>query len=117
MIEEAYVSFETAKLLKNKGFDVPCKSYYSKAGAIRNIGNYCNTLLNAIKSISAPTQQMAMRWLREVHGIHIIIDYSPAFKEYSFDISEIDKLMNGYIYDTYEEAAEAAIKYCLENLI
>lgn len=28
MIEESYVSFGTAKLLKEAGFDVPCKSYY-----------------------------------------------------------------------------------------
>lgn len=28
MIEEAYVSFETAKLAKEKGFNEPCLFYY-----------------------------------------------------------------------------------------
>jgi hypothetical protein len=29
MITEDYVSFETAKLLKEKGFDATCKKYYN----------------------------------------------------------------------------------------
>ena len=28
MIQEDYVSFETAKLLKEKGFDEECQKYY-----------------------------------------------------------------------------------------
>lgn len=30
MIKEAYVSFEIAKLLKEKGFNEPCRAYMKK---------------------------------------------------------------------------------------
>lgn len=55
MITEDYVSFNTAKLLKEKGFDEECQQYY---------GDY---------KYSCPTLQMAMKWLREVHNLFIFI--------------------------------------------
>ena len=30
MIEESYVSRDTARMLKEAGFDVPCNSYYER---------------------------------------------------------------------------------------
>lgn len=33
MIEEQFVSFDTAKLLKEEGFDIPCYVQYSDRGA------------------------------------------------------------------------------------
>ena len=64
---------------------------------------------------------MAMKWLREVHKIDIAVypygDYSS--ENYQFDVYKNRDLMvskdNGYM--TYEQACEAAIKYCLEHLI
>ena len=125
MITEDYVSYETAKLLKEKGFDEPTVFRY---------GDYPdnNDLLFAPSGMaivknsetqpyfySAPTLQMAMKWLREVHSIFISI-------QQHMDMSYV-----WYIYEdltpkgcdreshnnTYEEACEAAIKYCLENLV
>lgn len=46
MIEEEYVSFETAKLAKGKGFEEPCKYFYAEVldkaikGGINKINNY-----------------------------------------------------------------------------
>ena len=34
MIEESYVSFDTAKMLKEAGFDVPCFNQYTERGTI-----------------------------------------------------------------------------------
>ena len=65
MIEESYVSFETAKLLKEAGFDVPCDNYYDKDGFFR--GDF--------KAYMCPTQALAARWLREAHGLFIEISY------------------------------------------
>ena len=65
MIEESYVSFETARLLKEAGFDVPCDNYYDKDGFFR--GDF--------KAYMCPTQALAARWLREVHGLFIEISY------------------------------------------
>jgi hypothetical protein len=77
---------------------------------------------------------MAMKWLREVYNLFIEIQYATAlffephttiyFKIYymslDYNTSGKDMLPDDYIreyYASYEEACEAAIKYCLENLI
>ena len=73
------------------------------------------------EAVTVCTLQMAMKWLREVHKIHVTIypygEYS--FDNYQFDVYKDNRLVvskdDGYI--TYEQAAESAIKYCLENLI
>lgn len=117
MITEDYVSFEIAKLLKEKGFDEPCVYVYRHDGS--------EDIWDADKEVIAyqePTLQMAMKWLREIHKVHIIIDYSVCFSKYSFDAirlhsTNLTNIEDSFIYDTYEEVAEAAIKYCLENLI
>ena len=127
MSTEDYVSFETAKLLKEKGFDEATLCDYSDKGL-----RWFNDVLvqhNSQGGIACPTLQMAMRWLREVHNLHIEV-YRTACG-YLYIISRVptgsDLYSDGDDYDgddedsgqwtTYEKACEAAIKYCLENLI
>ena len=76
MVTEDYVSFETAKLLKEKGFNEECFALYNPDGMLIQSGIRLNNAQVGIvkSSYSAPTQQMAMRWLREVHNIHINLD-------------------------------------------
>lgn len=91
MITEDYVSFETAKLLKEKGFDEKClKKYYGddKSGpgfnyqdaydgggiyddGLNNSELYDSHVHDEYQDIASPTLQMAMKWLREVHHIGI----------------------------------------------
>lgn len=71
MIEESYVSFDTAKLLKEAGFDEVCSWAYYRAY------NWCliherNSKL-CLGYYSRPTQALAARWLREVHGIDVTV--------------------------------------------
>lgn len=116
MIKEQYVSFEVAKLLKERGFKEETHGNYYLGGKFDgkfeesskvNWNKFFKT------PIAAPTQQMAMRWLREVHDIKIMIrPYVDG--TYSYEI------LNGFWYvnfDSYEDAAEEAIKYCLENIV
>lgn len=130
MVKEEYVSFETAKLLKEKGFDVPqiyLKNYF-KGNAYRDDDS--GELFVAEKDISVPTQALAMRWLREVHKLFIEIIYGVYNNDgwHIFDIYPInDEVLNfkqedveevfNEEYPSYEEACEAAIKFCLEKLI
>lgn len=127
MIEEAYVSFETAKLLKEKGFDELCNKKYDGYKRIVPAGKMIELWQNSEldDECSAPTQQMAMRWLREVHNIHILLEPTnwPQFGYWSKVLYYISD-RNDFVKDkfverkkTYEDAVEAAIKYCLENLI
>ena len=103
MITEDYVSFETAKLLKENGFDSDeCEVHYDPY----NHQEYEITL------------QMAMKWLREVHKLYIYVAhdsmentwFARVYNDYK-TLSDVDN------YSTYEQACEAAIKYCLENLV
>ena len=130
MIKETYVSFEVAKLLQEKGFDIECNNAYYNGHLIDyTMYGFCG----ALDFIFAPTHQMAMAWLRE-NGLHInapiSYDYSVdadgnEVDRWTFYMFEIYSSFSGNLiyteevneYDSYEEAVEAAIKYCLENLI
>lgn len=129
MIKEAYVSFDVAKLLKEKGFNEYCSAFYTHDKEL----NKGKTLTNAAIDdgitycdVSAPTHQMAMAWLREEYNI--ILDICPnldldceCIGTYCRIIYKDNKRVPlGVDYDdfaTYEQAVEAALKYSLENLI
>ena len=138
IITEDYVSFEIAKLLKEKGFQAKCTACYRSDlnNAFELISgriNYCNPRFSKCKSIppyNAPTLQMAMKWLREEKKIGIevntnfdIDDGNKWYYEYGFCIFQLSGAFKKFAecdydgYKTYEEACEAAIKYCLEILI
>jgi hypothetical protein len=122
-ITEDYVSFEIAKLLKEKGFDEPTTGTYYNGTFEHHNANRWNSKF--IIPISAPTLQMVMKWLREVHGLFISIgnddlDYNWQIFDIKNRTKDLDPtcLTESYAgYIKYEQAAEAAIKYCLENLI
>ena len=79
MITEDYCSFEVSKLLKEKGFlkDVDLRmsqnlSFYDNIGLHHNLNKWYDSLIqDKIDFVVAPTHQMAMKWLREVHNIMV----------------------------------------------
>ena len=111
MITENYVSFETAKLLKEKGFDAPCDWAYTKEGIIFKPIYWSEVF-------RCPTLQMAMKWLREKNIIINVwyngVDWDA---EYYNDEDENFYLITDPSCNSYEEACEEAIRYCLKNLI
>lgn len=132
MIQEAYVSFETAKLLKEKGFDCCCNVWYSEYTSQYGDGKYISIEFDNHNKFNenykfvcfAPTIQMAMKWLREKHNLHIgvLINYQYLPRKYQVHIMHTEKcevivVNTGTNFNTNEEACEAAIKVCLENLI
>lgn len=117
MITEDYVSFETAKLLKKKGFEPPhdyrkcLPIMYTDKGEIK-WGVWSDDWYSRI------TLQMAMKWLREVHNIALNVCYLLGM--WSYSVYRTDVSSSGYNsedFDTYEEACEDGIRFCLENLI
>ncbi len=123
MIKEAYCSFEVAKLLKEKGFDEPC-FYYYKNGVLMFSPFLKGRNSYQTDTCSAPTHQMTMAWLREVHNIFIEIGASIDLNgNYHFCYIILDKKCRYVRKDytdfdwNYEDAVEAALKYVLENLI
>lgn len=126
MITEDYVSFETAKLLKEKGFDESTSMVYMSYGDLCKLSRYdsirnsnYNDITKNYFEYTAPTIQMAMKWLREMHGLFIRIteDMAGNVFEWSVYKKNYGCKASTYVEDSYEQACETAIKYCLENLI
>ena len=121
MITEDYVSFETAKLLKEKGFDEYTAMVYNQNRNFMPNGAIEDTYQTFY---SAPTLQMAMKWLRERNQIFVNIQrckFKFFFTIESMNEPSENEYSLGHFREferkTYEEAADAAIKYCLKNLI
>ena len=140
-ITEDYVSYEVAKLLKEKGFNWDCITYYvdSEPNCVKYSMLFENNTTWEERCCSAPTHQMAMKWLREVHQLYISVGVSPIYGKVK---DEKGRNTCGLLYwhymasgewmndkynpqqkafvvsaKNYEEAVEAALKYSLENLI
>ncbi len=121
MITEDYVSIETAKLLKEKGFDGKCSCYYffkDKEQFEESLSHW-NWNDGYTFRYSAPTLQMAMKWLEEKYGVFCVIrrhsNKNDGFT-YSWNCEGKMGLSvgNGGGFKTAAGAREAAIKYCLD---
>jgi hypothetical protein len=138
-ITEDYCSFEVAKLLKKNGFNEECWEYYDNNSNFKHFRitkcNYDNIPYK--NSYIAPTHQMVLKWLREIHYLHVEIsigsdsstdaDGNTIEKWYYWTYS-IRHTIDGHMiysnncllgteYQSYEDTVEASIKYCLTNLI
>ena len=127
-MKEAYVSYEIAKLLKEKGFDVPIGRMYVSPN---NEFVWCETFAFFEKYdelVPTCTHQMACSWLREEHEIDIIpvirhsLKYAQEspFRDYACRVYDCDGnivLSATKWYSRYENAVEAALEYSLKNLI
>lgn len=134
---EDYVSFETAKLLKEKGFDWLESPFYSEQDRDEWRQNNSYTVPNEEYNPELPFDsetliivaphvsiQMAMKWLRKVHNLHIavIVAYHHIPRRYEAHIMKLENIDDFILHQqvdfaSYEEACEAGIKFCLENLI
>lgn len=107
MIEESYVRFNTARMLKEAGFEAECGFIVDDDG----------------RKLYRPTQALAARWLREKHHINVYacFDYEK-FDERKWFFTREHTMVNDdsavYCsitnYKSYEEALEAGLKHCLE---
>ena len=119
-ITEDYCSFEIAKLLKEKGFDTPCKQAYFNGSLVDyTMYGFCDGEL-----LDCPSQSLALKWLREVHNIYIdILTYTTGknnqFRWVGYDNGRLFSQEEGktIYFESYKKAVEAALKYTLENLI
>jgi hypothetical protein len=75
-MKDELITFETAKLAKEKGFDWSVVRYWFPP----DINDKCYWEWNSPKdynklkeAVSIPTQSLLQKWLREVHKIHITI--------------------------------------------
>jgi len=124
MIDEL-ISFETAKLAKEKGFDEKVYREYDKSGYLRCTSKSADVVLGPydelLKSTEypAPTQSLLQKWLREEHKLQIAINYCgdtyPTVEEdYDAYYPSVRNFINGNIVETYEEALEQGLQEALK---
>ena len=128
--KERYVSSEIAKLLKEKGFDEGCTSYYMKRRSGIKIFHTREVLTNTdlnetygnCEFGSLPTQQTVCDWLR-TKDVLITYDLASFYsnellvkvyrKDYDLNWCEATSIISEYL----DEAINDAIEYSLKNLI
>jgi len=126
------ISFETAKLAKEKGFDgkcfggydtirynheTGCEKYNTHPRWLHSDGKYESLSYRTketvnISCILAPTQSLLQKWLREKHKIIVLIgflDFSDDDNYFYSLINHPRELQEDEYYKTYEEALEQGL--------
>ena len=126
-MEDTRITFETAKLAKERGFDGNCYAFYEKefmrndGKIIYTFGPQCNK--NYLESeykrhnngkYLAPTQSLLAKWLREEHNIHLIAYKNINIDGYDWCFITTDGITNINSYKTYEEAYEIGLYQALK---
>jgi len=114
------ISFEIAKLLKEKGFDDFTQIWYQHgegiSGCVEGKRDYYNRKGDIYTS--APTIAEVVMWLYDKHGIWVYADYYNENRWFGvFRTKEGLKKELFDVFNTQTEAYEAAIEYTLNNLI
>ena len=124
------VNFEIAKLLKEKGFDIPIQHTIADKNYVYDVYTQDfvkNITTNIISNwndekyqeiLSAPTIVEVVMWLYEKYGIWIYVKQGYNWEWFIETISNKPELIyNDGLENSLIEAYESAIKYTLENLI
>jgi len=131
-MEEQLITFDTAKLAKEKGFDLEfCNvGWHGDFGDLKGdsypfLGTYsfyksiyCNN--KDEHQIQRPTQSLLQKWLREIHNIHLLLE--PYYDEqkvlvYGFDLiterTEEETIVEKG-FKTYEDGLEIGLQEALK---
>lgn len=135
MITEQYVSFETAKMLKEAGFDSPTRGIYrTNRTGDHSFAEY--TIKQTVDDLSwnagdgfqyeylAPTQSLAARWIREVHHYAVCIWFTKDHEKWFYAYGNMNRIVfdtdyniSEYKYDSYEAALEEGLQEVLKLII
>lgn len=121
MIHEEIVTYEVAKLAKEKGF--PLQKVIKQDGRAffyelpQSHPDWANC-----DAWYLPTQSLLQRWLREEKGV--IVYVFPMYMRWYWGVKIVDTEFWYNVankphdaFATYEEAMEVGLKYALENLV
>jgi len=131
-MKEQLITFKTAKLAKEKGFDWECAMWNDGEQANQYAGYRMDSSMSNRHidshpfykripfSCTIPTQSLLQKWLREKHNIHIDISISSAtpYKIFYYRILHIGEYFtlshNEPEFNKYEEALEKGLYEALE---
>lgn len=129
--KEDYVSLETAKLLKEKGFDEPCQMFYCKMHDSITSTSYKSCRFNHVTyseleegEILIPSLYEAQKWIWERHKMFVSAAPNPPFTvplEFFFwidfptvTIDNFGSLIMVEHFSSYQQALDAGIRKALE---
>ena len=132
-IKPSYVTFEQAKLLKEKGFkQIEMPSYllvsYEKISVLKinpnnlKIGDLIGYYIPR-KTVNAPGQHIVVEWLRIKHGIWVVVNIGSARNGYYATYTKVTELgmdsirIGDYNLQSPQEAYSSAFDYILKELI
>ena len=128
-MKDQLIIFETAKLAKEKGFNIPCPLAYHEGnleGSEEYLGQELfdaedidNAKLNDYDCYLAPTQSLLQKWLREEHKINVDVLTGWENMDFTYEIviwvSSDDRELAGK-YKTHESALEMGLLMVLKLL-
>lgn len=128
MIREEICTYEVCKLAKEKGFPqyIGNDAYVVENEYDDEYEVGCcypiQFIPDYLPTITAPTQSLLQRWLREEKGLHISIPLHKGEYKYFWAIDSLSRKKKAEdiaykLFSTYELALEDALKYTLENLV
>lgn len=123
-MKDTLISFETAKLAKEKGFNIELDVFNNvfDLGDNQPMFNvHRDTLLSSLNTwMNRPTQSLLQKWLREVHGIYVYSyvgsypsDIHKGYSDYLIQRKGFEDIRSG-MTNTYEEALEEGLKEALK---
>ena len=127
MKNKDYVSYEVAKILKEKGFNEYCSKEYHVGDAkkIHSVGEeYYNRSYDIERNtdkkenkIAAPTLYEVQKWMREIYDIKVMPRFFDEKNNYGFEIYLAREWYCTHSnIDSYEESLNAGIKEALSFL-
>jgi len=119
-MKEQLITFGTAKIAKEKGFDIACIDYFTPLTHKLESYTFCIKSNSLSDNISAPTQSLLQKWLREEHSLHMEIflsDNSP-YTGYYYRVMTIGQYFttshDGILSDKFEYALEKGLQEALK---
>lgn len=116
-MEDQLITYETAKLAKEKGFNWKVSKYiydeFTKQTILKDMPTDYSQHKKGTKyeCIGLPTQSLLQRWLREVHNKNIYIHPASYDNEKGYVFSTTGTQTHNYSWDivSYEHALERAL--------
>ena len=119
-MKEQLISFKTAKLAKERGFNWKTSQCYtapnSKTGLLSALGHLRDWNKKSMVSVSAPTQSLLQRWLREEHNLYVMPIFNQGLSEqinckvFKKTEGNLPEYLGAYKgFSSYEEALEEGL--------
>lgn len=114
------LTFQQAKLAKEKGFDWPVRAYYTIPNEILNENELLANCNATEWWVSAPENALFLQWARKVKGVYGFvvpnIDYYDPIPCFEIRFGLFSNLGIGGDFDDYPEAESALIDEILKLL-